>query len=388
MARICMSIRPDLRPTWAEIDLDAFAGNVEVIASSLPQGSRLIAVLKADGYGHGALELARRCSPGAVALIATALLEEALELRQGGVELPLLVLGPLTAPQIAVAVDAGIRIGVIGPEELSMVCDLARHRDVTIDLKLDSGMGRMGIVESELSAVIEMLRSAPRLRVDAIYTHFASADDDVLFTAAQSANFDRMVQTLRDGGVDAALHHLANSAATLRGLVRAGDYARCGIALFGAQPIPVGGRSTQPVMRWRTEITRLKDLPTGAGIGYGTTFHTVRPSRIATLPVGYADGYDRLLSNRAQVLVRGRRVPVVGRVSMDLVTIDVTDVPTAAVGDEVVLLGADGAERITAEELAALAGTISYEVFCRVSARVPRLYRDAHEARIGSRFSP
>ncbi len=381
-----MSIRPDLRPTWAEIDLGAFADNVEKVAASLPTGSRLIAVLKADGYGHGALELARRCSPEHVSMIATSLLEEALELRRGGITLPLLILGPLNAAQVATAVDAGLRIGVVGPEELSMVCSLARDRDVIIDLKLDSGMGRMGIVESELSAVIEMLRSAPRVKVDAIYTHFASADDDPAFTAVQSANFDGMLEGLRNAGIDAVGHHMANSAATLRGLVRPGHYARCGIALFGAESLIDGDRKTQPVMRWRTEIARLKDLPAGAAVGYGTTFHTARPSRIATLPVGYADGYHRMLSNRAQVLVRGQRVPVVGRVSMDLVTIDVTDVPGAEVQDEVVLLGAQGRDVITAEELAALAGTISYEIFCSVSARVPRLYRDASGERIRSRF--
>lgn len=381
-----MSTHPEQRPTWAEIDLDAFAANVEGIASSLPSGSRLIAVLKADGYGHGALQLARRCLPEHVASIATSLLEEAMELRNGGIELPLLVLGPLTAAQIPMAVDAGVRIGVIGPEELAAVCELARSRDVSIDLKLDSGMGRMGVVESELGEVIAMLRSSPRVTVEAAYTHYASADDDERFTAAQGRQFDEMLQTLRAAGITPALHHMANSAATLRGLVRPGDYARCGIALFGAESVIAGRRRTQPVMRWRTEIARLKELPAEAAIGYGTTFHTARPSRIATLPVGYADGYDRRLSNRAQVLVRGQRVPVVGRVSMDLVTIDVTDLPRAEVGDEVILLGADGEARIDAEELAALAGTISYEVFCRVSARVPRMYRDARGSRLISRF--
>ena len=383
-----MSTRPDLRPTWAEIDLDAFAGNVATIADSLPSGSRLIAVLKADGYGHGALELARRCSPQHVAMIATSLLEEALELKTGGIVLPLLVLGPLTAAQIPIAADAGIRIGVIGPEELAMVCQLARDRDVSIDLKLDSGMGRMGIVESDLGAVIGMLQSSPRVKVEAAYTHYASADDDEPFTTAQSAKFDKMLLQLRAAGIAPSLHHMANSAATLRGVVRPGDYARCGIALFGAESVIDGRRRTQPVMRWRTEIARLKDLPAATAVGYGTTFHTSRPSRIATLPVGYADGYDRRLSNRAQVLLRGRRVPVVGRVSMDLLTIDVTDLPDAAMGDEVILLGADGDERITAEELASLAGTISYEIFCRVSARVPRLFRDADGSRLSSRFTP
>lgn len=350
------------RPTWVEIDRRAFAGNVDSIASSLPDGSRLIAVLKADAYGHGAVELARVCKPERVAMIATALLEESLALREAGITLPLLVLGPLDDRGVAAALDASITPGVPGPEELAAACRVAKDRDVAIHLKLDSGMGRMGIIESELLEVAAMIRATPRLRVEALYTHFASADDpNDPFTDAQIAKFDDMIAALSAAGVDAPLHHLANSAATLRHLVRPGDFVRCGIALFTAP--------MKPVMRWRTEIARLKELPAGHAIGYGTTFRTTRPSRIATLPVGYADGYSRMLSNRGEVLVRGRRAPVVGRVSMDLVTIDVTDVE-AALGDEVVLLG----DEITAEELAAKTDTIPYEVFCRVTRRVPRLY--------------
>jgi len=192
-----------------------------------------------------------------------------------------------------------------------------------------------------------------------------------------------MLATLRDHGIDAPQHHFANSAATLRGLVRPGDFARVGLALYGPSRIETSAGVIEPLMRWRTEIMRLKELPAGHAIGYGTTFHTKRPSRIATLPVGYADGYSRLQSNNGEVLVRGQRAPVVGRVSMDLVTIDVTGVPNAAPGDEVVLLG-DG---ITAEELGARSQTISYEVFCRVSARVPRVYRDGGTIRVRSRFA-
>src|SRR5438270_6426338 len=358
-----MSTLRESRPTWADVDLDRFARNVDVIARALPAGARLVAVLKADGYGHGAVELAKRLTADRVAMIAVSLLEEALELRRAGIDLPLLVLGPVTREQLAGALDNRITIGVIGPEELDDVCAIARERDVAIHLKLDSGMGRMGVIDSELPRVIEMIRDTPRLRIDAIYTHFANADDaSDPFTEIQIANYDRMLAVLREAGVDAPLHHFANSAATLRGLVRPGDFARVGIALVGPQPIAIATGTIEPVLRWRTEIMRLKELPAGHAIGYGTTFHTKRPSRIATLPVGYADGYDRLLSNIAEAVVRGTRAPVVGRVSMDLATIDVTDIPTAAVGDEVVLLG-DG---ITAEELAMRSPAISYEGFCRL----------------------
>lgn len=356
-----MSGRPEFRPTRAEIDLGAFSRNIDAIAARLPAGARLVAVLKANAYGHGAVELARRCRPDRVAMIAVALLEEALELRNAGITLPLFVFGSTAA--IDVALDHDITLGVVGPEELAVVCEAARHRDVAVHLKLDSGMGRMGVVESELPRVIEMIRNTPRLRIDGIYTHLANADEpDDSYTATQIANYDRMVGALRESGIDAPLHHFANSAATLRGLVRPGDYARAGIALF----------TLSPVMRWRTEIVRLKTLPRGAAVGYGTTFHTARESRIATLPVGYADGYRRVLSNNAEVLVRGKRAPVVGRVSMDLVTIDVTDIEAEA-GDEVVLLG----DSISAEELAAKANTITYEIFCGLTSRVPRHYLES-----------
>src|SRR5260221_9575427 len=285
-------------------------------------------------------------------MIATALLEESLALRQAGIDLPLLVLGPMDDAAITAAVETRISPGIPGPEGLAAACRVAKERDVHVQLTLDSGMGRMGVTESELAGVAAMIRGTPRLKIDALYTHFANADDaDDPFTEAQIAQFDRMIAALRAAGVEAPLHHLANSAATLRHLVRPGDFVRCGIALFG--PGTSGGIAAgsainadrraarapgslaalgmrRPVMRWRTEIVRLKELPAGRAIGYGTTFHTTPPSRIAILPVGYADGYSRLLSNRGDVLLRGRRVPVVGRVSMDLVTIDVTDVPEAA----------------------------------------------------------
>jgi len=359
------------RPTWAEIDLRAFDRNLDAIRARIPANTRVIALLKANAYGHGAVELARRCTPDKTAMIGVALLEEAIELRDAGIALPILVLGPLSETQVRMAVDRDVTMGVPGPEELEIVARIAREREVGIHLKLDSGMGRMGCVETELPRVVDILRSAPRLRVDALYTHFANASDpNDPFTEYQLARFNTLVETLREAGVDAPKHHAANSAATMRGITP-GDYVRTGIALYGAEPLDVNSPKLEPLMRWRTAIARLKELPPGHAIGYGTTFVTKRASLIATLPVGYADGYNRRLSNRGEVIVRGRRAPVVGRVSMDLVTIDVTDVPGVALGDEVVLLG-DG---VTAEELAAKLDTISYEVFCNVSARVPRVYR-------------
>lgn len=383
----CETRLAELRPTWASVDLHAFEENVADIAARLPAGSRLIAVLKANAYGHGAVELARRCKPEHVAMIATSLLEESVELRRHGITLPLLVLGPMNEAQVRCALEHEITIGVPGPEELAAVCRVAQDHDVTIHLKLDSGMGRMGSVESELPDLVQLLQESPRVHVAAIYSHFANAGDPHHpITGEQQARFRTLVETLRQAGLSAPLHHFANSAATMRGLIEPGDLVRVGIALYGAEALDEGSSRLRPLLRWRTEIVRLKDLPPGEAVGYGATFHTRRPSRIATLPVGYADGYNRLLSNRGEVLVRGRRAPVVGRVSMDLVTIDVTDIADADVGDEVVLLGRQGEDEITAEELAAKLGTINYEVLCNVSARVPRVYLDGGVVSVRTRF--
>ena len=378
-----------MRPTWADIDSGAFVRNIDAIVSRLPQGSRLIAVMKANAYGHGAVELAKRaCTPDRVAMIGVILLEEALELRQAGIEVPILVMGPLMRAQIPIAAGNGFAIGVPGPEELASIAEVARDREVHIHLKLDSGMGRMGSTGSELPRVVEILRSAPKLRLDALYTHFAnSSDPRDPYTDKQIASFDHLVAGLREAGISAPLQHRANSAATIRGLIRPGEYVRCGIALYGGEALDLDESRLEPVMRWRTEVVRLKTLPQGHPIGYGLTFRTKRVSRIATLPVGYADGYNRLLSNKGEVLVRGQRVPVVGRVSMDLITIDVTDFPDIALGDEVVLLGRQGDAEISAEDIARKIGTISYEVFCNVSARVPRVYRDGERVTIRSRVT-
>lgn len=386
-----MSTAPELklmRPTRVEIDSAAFGRNLSAVAERLPPRSRLIAVMKANAYGHGAVDLARQCTRQYVAMIAVVMLEEALELRRAGISLPILILGPLTREQIVEGVANDVVIGIPGPEELEAACEVARDREVTIHLKLDSGMGRMGSIESDLGRVIELIRATPQLKVAAIYTHFAnSGNPDDPFTETQSMRFDALVAALREAGITAPLHHRANSGATMRGLIKPGEFVRVGLALYGAESLDKGISRLEPVMRWRTEIMRLKELPAGHAVGYGMTFRTARPSRIATIPVGYADGYSRLLSNRGEVLVRGKRAPVVGRVSMDLVTLDVTGIANAALGDEVVLLGSQENETVPVEEIAAKIGTISYEVFCGVSARVPRVYVDRGRVIVRSRFS-
>ena len=383
-----MSSAPDpihlLRPTWAEVDVDAFSRNVAAVAARIPRESKLVAVLKADAYGHGAVELAPRAMEHGASLIAVALIEEAVELRQAGLSAPLIVLGPVTPEQLPLAEAHDLILGIVGTDQLRQAHEFGRP--LRIHLKLDSGMGRMGLVDSDLDGAAATLRSST-LKLDAIYTHFANASDprDPL-TEQQQSRFEQMLKRLEGLGVRAPIHHSANSPATMRGLVAPGDYARVGMSLYGGEVLDVGSARLEPVLRWRTEIVRLKELPAGSGVGYGASFRTTRPSRIATLPVGYADGYSRLLSNRGEVLVCGKRAPVVGRVSMDMVTIDVTTITDADVGDEVVLIGRQGFEEVTAEEVARKTDTISYEVFCRISARVPRVYTSAGTNVVRSRF--
>ncbi len=364
------------RPTLIEVDVAAFERNLAAVRQMLPADSRLIAVLKADAYGHGAVPLARSCSRHGVSMIAVSLLEEALELHEEAIDIPMLILGPLTESQIAGAADHGFVVGIAGPEMLDAAIQVARdcRQPLRIHLKLDSGMGRMGLVDDEIDNAISSLSKASNLSLEAIYSHYATASDrDHSHLRMQQRAFRKMIDKMRGAGVEAPNHHFANSAATVRREITPGDFVRVGMLLYGGEPMDQGTNRLEPIMRWSTRIARLKTLPPGSSVGYGATFKTPRESRIATIPVGYADGYLWALSNKAEVLVGGRRAPVVGRVSMDLVTIDVTDIPEAQMGDEVVLLGRQGDEIVTAEELAAHAGTIPYEIFCSVGARVPRV---------------
>lgn len=365
------------RPAKVEVDIAAFLRNVDTVRAMLPAGSRLIAVLKADGYGHGAVPLARACTKHHVAMIAVSLLEEAMALHEAAVDIPILLLGPLGRDELALAAEYELVIGVTGPEMLESVAEIAtrRRRPLRIHLKLDSGMGRMGLIESDLPRAAEILAHAPFVQLDAIYSnHATAADPGHPHSARQVTRFREMIEKLRDAGVSAPLEHMANSAATVRGLVDPGSFVRVGMLLFGGEPLDGGTSALEPVMRWTTRIARLKTLPAGSSVGFGATFVTGRESRIATIPVGYADGYPFRLSGNADVLIRGRRAPVVGRVSMDLVTLDVTDIDGVALDDEVVLLGSQGDQRITVEELAERSGTIAYELLCSVGRRIPRTY--------------
>jgi len=370
-----------IRPTRAEIDLGALEQNYRSLRQWAP-GLEVLAMVKANAYGHGATAVAHRLEEAGVRLLGVALVEEGMELRNAGVRAPILVMGGSYQGGYEVMVERDLTATVFREDHVEALASAARRAGKTVaaHLKVDTGMGRLGASMEELPRVLDCLRQHPEIRLEGLASHLASADvEDSPQTRGQLERWAAARKAVEEAGFRPALRHLSNSSALL-GLPEAlrGDafnLARPGLALYGLSPAPwlEGRAKLSPVLSWKTGIIHLKDLAEGAPVSYGATWTAPRPSRIATLPVGYADGYWRAYSNRAQVLVRGHRAKVVGRVCMDMCMVDVTDVPDAAVGDEVVLVGRQGTESIPASELAKIAGTIHYEVLCGVGARVPRV---------------
>ncbi|GAB4256591.1 alanine racemase [Deferrisoma sp.] len=369
--------RQTFRPTEARIDLGAVVHNVRALGALTPAGTAFMAVVKADAYGHGAVPVARAARDAGASWFGVALLEEALELRGAGLSEPVLVLGAVPASAAPAAVGAGVRLALFDPD-LARALDAAargRGRPARVHLKIDTGMGRVGVRPEDLPAFLDLLGTLPGVEVEGVFTHFATADEtDLSFARNQLERFHRCLELLSHRGVRPRIRHAANTAGILALPESHLDLVRAGIGLYGIYPSDEVVRSAdlRPVLRWTTRIAHLKDVPPGTPLSYGRTHVTPGPRRIATLPVGYGDGYPRLLSNRGAVLVRGRRAPVVGRVCMDMILVDVTEVPGAEPGDEVVLLGRQGEEEIPADELARLTGTIPYEITCNVGKRVPR----------------
>jgi alanine racemase len=362
------------RPCWAEVDLDALAGNVRLLAARAAP-ARLYAVVKANAYGHGAVACGRAALAAGAHGLAVVCLAEAEELRRAGVEGPLLVVGHTPPSDAARAVALGVMPTVGAPElaEALSGAAAARGATVAVHLEVETGLNRHGLLPDDCVALAERARGLPGLEVRGLFTHFAAAEEgDQRFTRAQ-------LEALRR--VSARLpwvpeRHCAASASVLLDRDMGLDAVRAGLSIYGYRPAPWVGTDAElrPVLALRARVARVLDVERGATVGYGRTWAASRPARIALVMCGYADGYRRGLGNRAHVLLRGRRAPVVGRVAMDMCMADVTAVPGAAVGDVVTLLGRDGAEEVSADELAALEDTISWEVLAGVSARVPRLY--------------
>ena len=364
------------RPTRLEIDLGAIADNIRLLRARLAPGARYLAVVKADAYGHGARDVLKEALCQGAWGGAVALPEEGAQLRDAGIDCPVLVLGGADAACARAAVEYGLSQAAPDVDTLRLLSEAARAlgRPVRAHIKLDTGMGRIGVRhESELDAMLDYLSAHPEVELEGVFTHFARADecgaDAQAYTRAQARRFTEMCGRVTARGFS-PIRHMANSAAMLRYPEYDMDMVRMGVSLYGFSPFVDGLRYAQ---HWVTRVMFAKRVPEGTPISYGGTFITARESLILTLPVGYADGYLRAWGNKACVLVRGQRAPVVGRVCMDQIMVDATDIPGAGVGDEAVLLGAQGAQCITPEELARIADTIPYEVMVGVHSRVPRV---------------
>ncbi|HUQ30566.1 MAG TPA: alanine racemase [Pyrinomonadaceae bacterium] len=371
------------RPTWAEIDLDALASNFRWVRGRVSPGVQVMAVVKADAYGHGAVHCARRLSIEGADWFAVALPEEGEQLRRAGIKQPVLSLGGFWKGQEELCVKESI-VPVVYRLDMIETLDRAAAEAQTIadvHLKIDTGMGRLGVRWGEVGEFANSLRSFKHIRVDGVMTHFAAADNPDLdsFTDEQVARFRQAIETLRERGFNPAYHDMANSAGTYAHPESWGNLVRPGGVLYGLwrDILPPAAEPPRllPVMAVRSRITLLKRVNAGETLGYGCTFKASRETLVATLPVGYNDGYVRALSNRGRAIVRGRYAPVVGRISMDLTLLDVTDVAGVELDDLVTLIGTDGEAAVTAEEIAKTAGTLSYEITCGISRRVPRQYR-------------
>jgi alanine racemase len=364
------------RPTVAEIDLTAIRDNLRAIRAFIPPMTQVVGVVKADAYGHGAVRIASVLEQEQVRLLAVATPDEAVELRAGGVAAEILVFGYSPADFVPYAVRNNVALTTVNQATTMMYGAAAGSHTVRLHYRVDTGMGWIGVLADDATEQILSSATVAHVSIVGLYSHFACAESDPAFTALQTARFAEVVREVRAGGLQPAMVHLANSAGLLTSPGVMLDGVRPGILLYGYPPVPAPTCLVRPVLSLRTELEIVKDLPAGHGIGYGRTFITERPTRMALIPIGYADGYLRGLSNKAHAIIRGRFAPVVGRISMDVCALDVTDIPAAMPGDPVTLIGEQDGLSISANDLAELMGTVIEEIFSGISKRVPRVYID------------
>ncbi|MEX2620871.1 MAG: alanine racemase [Egibacteraceae bacterium] len=369
---------PGLRPTWVEVDLDAISANVAALKAQAA-APRLAAVVKADGYGHGAVPAARAALAGGADWLAVALVEEGRELRDAGIDAPTLVLAEPPPAAAGALLDAGLVSAVYTPAFTEALDAAARERGMRADVhvKLDTGMHRVGVPEADWADALRRVRDAAGLHLSGLWSHFAVADEpDHPFIARQSAAFRRGLDLATSLGIRPDLVHLCNSAGTLHLPADHYDMVRPGLSVYGLEPAPglAGATPLRRALAWYSQLSLVKRVAAGEPVSYGLRWAPDRDTVVATVPVGYADGVTRALTNRAQVLVGGRLRSLVGTVTMDQVLVDLGSDGGGAPGDEVCLIGAQGSERITAEDWAELLDTINYEIVCTVGARVPRVH--------------
>ncbi|MDD3571909.1 MAG: alanine racemase [Eubacteriales bacterium] len=360
------------RRTFARVDLGAYAANVGAVRRMMGPDVKLLAVVKASAYGHGLLPVARAAEKAGADWLGVAITEEGEFLREAGIRLPILVLAPVNAAGALAAVRCGLTLSVFTPDHIQALqaAAIASGLEARAHVKLDTGMNRVGVkTEQELVALLEAACPARGVKITGAFTHFADGGNpDTRFNDGQLARFGDMLTLLPPG----LLIHAAASATLPRPEARF-DMVRAGISLFGYLSVAYS-EAIRPVLTWEAEITHVKDIGTGEAVGYGVTYRAKRPVKVATIAVGYGDGYSRSLSGKGQVLVNGRRCPIIGRLCMDQMMVDVSGAGPVYAGDNAVLLGQQGEEHILADEIAGWMGTISYEVLLAISQRVPRIY--------------
>jgi len=370
----------DRRWAWAEVDLDAVAQNVRTLRGTLLPGTVFMAVVKAEGYGHGAVEVARAALAAGADRVGVATLQEALRLRSAGVTAPLHLLSEAPPRSASRIVDAGITATLFTPGFAAALSRAAvQHgRTAAFHLKVDTGMNRIGVRAEDAADLVESLRGLPGIAMEGVFTHFATADvpGDWEYER-QLERFNATISEFRRRGIDPGIVHAANSAATILHPESHFDMVRCGIALYGLHPDPSthGHVTLEPAMSVKARVTRVARLAMGEGVSYGLTWHAASPTTVATIPIGYADGIRRSLSNTMHVLIGGRPCRQVGRVCMDQLMVEVPRGLEVSVGDEAVLIGRQGTEELTLEGMASLAGTIDYEIACGLGARLSRVHR-------------
>jgi alanine racemase len=370
-------------PSKAIIDLGAYAQNLATVRAMIPKESAILAVVKADGYGLGAAPLAKKAVDSGAAMLGVASVTEALALREAGIDAPILVMVQPTEEAIPAAIEADLRLMISDVGMAERVGEVARriNRVVPVHCKIDTGMGRQGFLADKAVSEMLYLTRISHIDIEGMATHFANANAaQDPFTNQQIRLFRQVLRQLEKEGIPYEMVHAANSAAVVNFASSAAfDMVRAGLMTYGVWPTdtPPATSPLAPVLRWETRVVHVRTIGGGDSVGYGRTYIAHDQVRLATLPVGYADGFKHSLSNRASVLIRGKRCPVRGRVSMDQISVDVTHVPSVEFGDTAVLIGLDGGDSITVEELAERAGTIPYEILTGLGRRVERVYIDA-----------
>ncbi|MHB8773281.1 MAG: alanine racemase [Syntrophales bacterium] len=370
---------------WVEVDLGSFAANWAEMRRLVGPAVKIMQVVKADAYGHGAIEISNAALENGAACLGVANADEGVQLRVSGITAPIVILSPATGSEIDQIIKYTLTPSV---SDLGFARDLQKRAKkagirAAIHCEVDTGMGRGGTMQAEACRVIGEIAGLPNLCIEGIFTHFAESEIPSYYNDQQWRSFQEILATLAGRGLAIPLRHIANSGAILNYPQYCLDMVRPGIMSYGIYPSPETRpkAALSPVMSFKTRVVLVKEFPEGYSIGYGRTFITRRPTRIATLPVGYGDGFGWMLSNQGEALIRGKRAPIAGRISMDMCTLDVSHIPECVIGDEAVLMGEQGSERITADEIAAKVRSISYEILCALGKRAPRVF--LHKGRAG-----